>query len=82
MKIDYNYIIDFLSKKISSHSNTPLASLSSDVSMENIGLSSLDVVIISGEIEDEFDVEIEPSVIFESKTINDVAHKLLKLINE
>lgn len=78
MDTDIQSIIDFLTQKISMYAKTPISELHPDKALEDIGLSSLDIVMISGEIEDEFEIEIEPNVIFESKTINEVVEKVIE----
>lgn len=79
MEVDIQSISHFITEKISAYAKVPISDLPIDKALEDIGLSSLDVVMISGEIEDEFDIEINPSIIFESKTIMEVATKVVKL---
>ena len=79
MEIEVQSVTNFLTEKISEYSKVPVTDLSPDMILEDIGLSSLDIVMISGEIEDEFAIEIDPTVIFESKTINEVVEKVIKL---
>lgn len=45
----------------------------------DIGLKSLDAVIISGHLEDLLGIEIDPSTMFENRTINAVASKIREL---
>lgn len=77
MKTDIHSITSFLTQKISMYAKIPVSELHPDRALEDIGLSSLDVVMISGKIEDEFEIEIEPNIIFESKTINEVVQKVI-----
>lgn len=81
METDTQSIISFLTEKVSHYSKVPVSELTPDRSLEDIGLSSLDIVMISGEIEDEFGIEVEPTDIFESKTISEVADKVIKSKN-
>ncbi len=78
METEAQAITNFLTEKISAYSKVPVSELPAGKALEDIGLSSLDIVMISGEIEDEFDIEIDPSVIFDSRTINEVVEKVLK----
>lgn len=46
------------------------------------GLQSIDAVIVCGEAEDEFGVEIDPSIIFEHDALESFAGYIVTLIEE
>jgi acyl carrier protein len=48
--------------------------------LTDIGLESIDAVLISGEIEDEFQVEVEPSMMFELQTFGEVVAAVTALL--
>lgn len=72
-------IIKFISSRIISRTDIKADNIGAEENLKSIGLTSLDAVMISGEIEDEFDVEVDPILMFESKTLNEVADKLMIL---
>ena len=41
-------------------------------SLEDFGLDSVDALIMAGELEEHFHIEIEPSVLFEFGTLHDM----------
>jgi acyl carrier protein len=73
-KID---VVEFLTKKIAAQIKIEVNNLSPDRDLHELGLSSLDAVMISGEMEDRFEVEIDPIIMFESRSINEVAEKVM-----
>lgn len=73
-------IVDFLRKEILLRTGIPAAELSDDTMLSALGLSSLDVVLISGAIEDHFNMEVDPTMMFEYHTVNAVADRLVALL--
>ena len=47
----------------------------------DFGLESIDAVLISGHIEDEFQIEVEPSLMFEFQTLDEVAAAVVALFD-
>lgn len=74
-------IIELLIEKIASHVEIKPELVDPAKNLEDIGLSSLHAVIISGELEDALEIEIDPMIMFENKTINEVAEKIMLLNN-
>lgn len=72
-------IIEFVGDRIISRTDVKADHIGAEEDLKSIGLSSLDAVMISGEIEDEFEVEVDPILMFESKTLNEVAEKIMFL---
>mgnify|MGYP006105063675 CR=1 FL=1 len=72
-------IIKFISSKIISKIDIKADHISAEENLKSIGISSLDAVMISGEIEDEFEIEVDPILLFESETLSEVADKLMIL---
>src|SRR5690606_5622897 len=52
--------------------------IQSDESIHDLGLTSLNAVIISGELEDRVDVDVDPAVMFTNDTIEKIAEQILK----
>lgn len=81
-ELEKTIVMELLIEKISAHVKIDAESLDPARNLDEIGLSSLKAVIISGELEDAFEIEIDPIIMFENKTINEVAEKILQLNNE
>ena len=72
-------VVDFLRKEILIRTEIAESDLSNDTMLSALGLSSLDVVLISGAVEDHFDLEVDPTTMFEYHTVNAVADRLMEL---
>lgn len=73
-------LVDFLRKEILTRTGIPAVELSDDTMLSALGLSSLDVVLISGAVEDHFNIEVDPTMMFEYHTVNAVADRLVELM--
>lgn len=51
-----------------------------DVDLEELGMTSLNAVLVSGVIEEEFETEVEPSLLFENRTLTNISAALKPLI--
>lgn len=74
-----NDIIEFLRTQISARTQRAEANLSNDADLTDLGLKSIDVVLISGEVEDHFGIDVDPIVMFEYRTIHAVADRLVEV---
>lgn len=71
---------DKLKEIFSNYSDADISSINKDtVILRDLGLNSFAVVEIINEIEDEFDVEIEDSVLPQIKTVGDMLDYLEKI---
>lgn len=52
------------------------AALDPDQEFADMGMKSLDAVVVSGVLEDELGRDVDPSVLFENRTMNAVAEML------
>ncbi|MDJ0930559.1 phosphopantetheine-binding protein [Breoghania sp.] len=52
-------------KEIAKTTKCSVDSISDTASIQNYGLTSLEVVILSGKFEEEFEIEIDPAIVFE-----------------
>jgi acyl carrier protein len=73
-------IIKFISTRIISKTDIKADHIGAEENLNSIGISSLNAVMISGEIEDEFEIEVDPMLMFECETLSEVADKLMILI--
>lgn len=69
----------FLREQIAKRTDLPLEEVREESVLIDIGLESIDAVLLCGDVEDEFDVEIDPSMIFEHDTLGAFATAVLAL---
>ena len=77
---EFESIVQFLRKHIVDRIKIPEAELTNDADLSGLGVTSLDAVLISGEIEDHYNVEVDPIIMFQYKTINAVAEHLVGIL--
>lgn len=75
-------IAQFVIKKIALRTGKPIEELSGETLFSDIGIDSLKAVLICGYLEDELEIEIDPSVMFKYQTPNQVAEALVVLVEE
>ncbi len=78
--VSRDQIVDFVRQCVLTRVGIAPEGLRNDTVLADIGLESIDVVLISGQIEDEFDMEVAPSMMFEYRTIDAVADHMLGLL--
>ncbi len=66
----------FLRSRIAQRTRSAEDSLTADMSLSDIGLQSIDAVLVCGEVEDEFGIEIDPAEIFDHATVKDFCQAL------
>ncbi len=75
-------VTTFLRDHVSKRTRIPVEQLSGSTVLVDSGLESIDAVLISGHLEDEFQIEIEPSLMFEFKTLDEVAAAVVALFDK
>lgn len=65
-------VTDFLRRRVSERTRVPADEIEESTNLVDIGLESVDAVLICGEIEDEYRIEVEPSLMFEFQTLGEV----------
>lgn len=75
-------IVDFLIEKVCAMTKQPKDSVAGNTDLALIGMDSLRAVMLCGYIEEMYDIEVEPILMFEYKTANDAATAILKIIDE
>lgn len=73
-------LITFLRERVSERTRVPVEEIDLDTNLVGIGVRSIDAVLISGQLEDEFQVDIDPMLMFEFDTIGEVVENLLEKI--
>jgi len=74
-------VTDFLRAHISRRTKVPADQIPGSTVLVDFGLESIDAVLISGHIEDEFQIEVEPSLMFEFQTLDEVAAAVVALFD-
>lgn len=75
-------IINFVLDRVSKQTKTPRENLRADTALASVGVDSLVAVLLCGYLEDEYELELEPIVMFEHKTAEQVANAILELMSE
>ncbi|PWE30793.1 acyl carrier protein [Pararhodobacter marinus] len=70
-------LFQFLRAQVVQRSRAPAERVTPDAKLSDLGMQSIDAVLLCGEIEDRFEVEIDPSEIFEHETVGDFAQSVL-----
>ncbi|MGI4854528.1 MAG: acyl carrier protein [Janthinobacterium lividum] len=76
MAVERDSLVQFLRGEIIQRTGVSEADLRNDELLSTLGLSSLEIVLISGALEDRFDIEVEPTLLFEYPTIDDIADRI------
>lgn len=74
-------VLDFLYPRIGEATKTDPSGLGPDTALLDLGLKSIDAVVLSGEVEDAFQVEVNPAMIFEHDTIGGFAAAIGSLLD-
>lgn len=72
----------FLRDHVSKRIKVPADQILGSTVLVEFGLESIDAVLISGHIEDEFQIEVEPSLMFEFQTLDEIAAAVVALLNK
>jgi len=75
-------IASFILEKAADLTKTDLSTINGDSLLANVGIDSLYAVLMCGFIEDEYELEVEPILMFEYKTANQVAQAVFEMIEE
>lgn len=73
-------ILAFVLDKVAKRTKTPRDTLTAETLLANVGVDSLAAVLICGHCEDEYDLELEPSVMFQCKTGHEVAEVIHNML--
>lgn len=68
-----------LVREISARTGQAASSITDSTHFGDLGLKSLDAVIVSGMLEDHLDVDIEPTIMFENRTLKALLPALMAL---
>mgnify|MGYP000498257578 CR=1 FL=1 len=74
-------VMDFVRQELSSRVKVPIEQIDASSQLIDLGLQSIDAVIMCGEIEDRFQVELDPSAIFQFQTVGTFVEDILKRLS-
>jgi len=66
-------LVAFLIRRIAALTKQDEAAIGPETSLVDAGLQSIDAVLLCGEVEDAFQVEIDPALIFDHETLGSFA---------
>jgi len=66
-------IMDWLVSRVASYTEQPARNVGSDVPLAELGIESVSAVSLCGEIEDRWELDLDPTVVFDYPTIADMA---------
>lgn len=70
-------VLDFVRQELSTRVKVPVEQIDASSNLIDLGLQSIDAVIMCGEIEDHFQVELDPSAIFQFQTVGSFVDDVL-----
>ncbi len=74
-------VLAFLTTKIADVTKQDAATITQDANLIDLGLQSIDAVILSGDIEDKFEIELDPATIFEHDTLKSFTMEITRRRN-
>ena len=69
-------VMGFLKSEIARFTKTVPESIADDAVLIDLGLQSIDAVIMSGNVEDTFNIELDPATVFEHETLASFAAEI------
>lgn len=76
-----NAVMNFLKTSISHYTELTADQITSDSQLTEIGLQSVDAVLVCGNVEERFEIEIDPSEIFEHETVGSFARAVAGMVD-
>jgi len=75
-------IEDFIITKVKKLTKNDNKEILAETNLASVGVDSLSAVLICGYIEEEYDIEVEPILMFEYKNASEVADAIIRMIEE
>ncbi|MBV6757501.1 acyl carrier protein [Rhodococcus sp. USK10] len=66
-------VIDWLARRVADHTERPVHDVDPHLPLAELGIESVSAVSLCGEIEDRWDLELDPTVVFDYPTIAELA---------
>lgn len=77
--LSQDQVIKFIQNRIAEDLEMPLSDIDVDTDLTDLGLSSVLIAFLEGELEDTLDIEIPPAMLFKMHSIRHAAQELIKL---
>ena len=74
-------VVAFLKGKIAHFTKQDEGRIGSNSVLVDLGLQSIDAVLLCGEVEDHFQIELDPATIFEHETLESFATEISKKLS-
>jgi acyl carrier protein len=71
-------LVEFLCEQIAIRTKAVASTIHADSLLVELGLESLDAVLLCGDVEDRFGVDVDPAAIFEHETLGAFARSVLQ----
>jgi acyl carrier protein len=81
LHVTHEQVVDFVLGKVAYRTKTSVDQLTGDTLLADVGIDSLNAVLICGYLEDEYELEIEPMIMFQYKTANQVANAICEMLS-
>lgn len=74
-------VLAFVRDQLAARLNLPVDQIEPGSDLIGLGLQSIDAVMMCGEVEDHFKVELDPSTIFEHETVGSFVDEVVRRLN-
>jgi len=81
-KTKVNEIETWISERIAEYGSINPASFDTSTRLADLGFSSVYALTLCGDIEDQFDIEVEPTIVWDHPTIHELAEAVLERLEE
>lgn len=73
-------VLTFLTRRLAEMTRQGGAVVTADSVFVELGLQSIDAVLLCGEVEDRFGIELDPALIFEHETVGSFAREVGEIV--
>jgi acyl carrier protein len=73
-------IADFILDRLAEQLGLAPGGIDRDADLIEMGVKSIDAVLLSGELEDRFGIEVDPVILFECRTVNLVSAQVAEAL--
>jgi len=77
----YDYVVERCTQLISKARKVPAETITPETSFESLGIDSLDLINLTFEVEEAFDVQIPDDALSSIRTLDDMAKGVVALIS-
>ena len=71
---------DWIADRIAEYGSVDAATFDASTRLSDLGFSSVYALTLCGDIEDEFDIEVEPTIVWDHPTIKELAQAVFELL--